>query len=1390
MPISFKVEAQADDRSFKTVADRAENYFTAAGKAASGSFSKAFAGGAKDVRKAVDGYAKALDSVADAAGKTTVAERARQQVLDKSRAAAKRAEDAEEKLKQARSAGDTKSVTAAEKELERARDMQARTSTAVVRSSEAVSRVRRQEQRELREAVTAYRNLQQVQSAAATPARQPGFLSGITSQSSGIVGQFSALGGMSGKAFVGGAAAAMGAVALVAAGAKAAGLVLDGFKSVMETGIDFSKTVNNFQGVTGSTSVQTQQMSAAARALGADTTLAGVSASDAARAMTELAKAGFTVDDAISSARGTMQLATAAQMDAAKAAEVQANAINAFGLSAGDAAHVADVLANAANASSADMPDLALALQQVGGIARGFGEDIEGTVSALGMLANAGVKGSDAGTLLKTTLQSITDQGNPAQGAIQALGMSLYDFGTGQFVGFRELFRQLDEAKRRMSPEQFQAETNILFGSDAMRSAMLGSAATFDQMEASIGRVGTASSMAKAQMAGWPGVMEGISNTTEALKLSFYDVFNTAAGQQVGQKLVEGLGGVVDWVNTHKPQIMAFVAGVGSATATVADRMMGLAQAWLNVTSAVSDGLAYTLGTAIEGLMKLGNITGTVLSKIPGFKGIGESIRDATQGVDDFVDGWQNAGNQMRSAAGGLGVLRGGLLDLRDGFTASMADAIASEEANRQFAASFKEVKSGIEQIPNTHEFVIKDNSAEIKTQLEKLGFAVQNLPDGRQVIRVDYRDSAGNPLSPAMVSQMMGFDTQSFATAGDAQRARRGLPYAAPGDTPTATPAPVPYGPAAPWTPSNAAPGSAGSSGPKLPDAPVVPLAAMPGLLPGVPMSAQIYSAQSAVSEAQTKVAEKEARLNQLLASNTATASDILNARNDLEQARRTADEAQMRFTEAQTGTFEKQTRQLDGMSKDLGEIGASIDQDFGISKGLAGIAENVTKFIANLAAAPLMGTLSAISNAAPTQGGYGLMGILGARGVFGTQYQNNQYAGSGYSAGGYSDVAATLGVPMQSYGGNVADMLRLAQFSSGRTSYAPASDLVNGLADCSGSVSDLYEVLRDGQSGPGRAFSTTNFASDAEAAKLGFRPGYMPGAFNVGVNPYPGNSGHMAATLPNGVNFEGGGATGGGAQYGAGAAGALDPQFAKRYYLPVGVTPAPASTASTYAAPTVAGPAYAPLTPTQLTSPALTTPTPLSGGGGGMGVGPQFAPAPSALPNQSATRIGGLAPPSGSGSGGIGIQSGGLVDMAIQAGGAGLDMLAPGAGQAAQLGIKLGARAVEFAGQAAGIGVQGLMETFLPTGGSQLANSNWLTRIAGGFAGAAPALPNMAGKGQGAAPLESPNSTQQGQGGGGAQPGLNIEKLEYNNQNSTEDRAGKDLTYHLGAMYGGPGM
>lgn len=1381
MPITLPVEARADERSFKQVGQQAESYFSRAGKEASGSFTKAFGAGAKDARKAADGYAKAMDAVADATGKSTLAEKSRQDALDRSAAAAKKAEAAEDQLKAARKSGDAKAVAAAEVQLTRAREAQTRATTAVVKSAEAAGAAKRRELRAVREATTAYRNLEQAQAS-----KGPGFLSGITSQSSGIVGQFQMLGGMGGKAFIGGAVAAMAAVGLIEAGKKAAGLVLDGFKATMETGIDFSKSVNSFQGVTGASAADARRAAAAARQLGADPTMAGVNASGSMQALTELARSGMSVDESMANLRSTMELATAGQIDAAQAAEIQAASMNAFNLTAVEGARVADIFAGAANSSPAGIADLGQALSQVGGVAAGFGWEMNETISMLAMFAKAGIKGSDAGTLLKTTLQSLTKQGEPAQRALQALGMDVFD-DAGNMVGADEFIRQLEEAKKRLRPEDFLAATNQLFGTDAMRTPMVANLGLFNEILGKTNEIGNAAQTAKAQMQGWPGVVEGIDNSVEALKLSFYDLFNTPAGQDLGNKLVAGLGGAVDWVNQHKPELLAFVAQVGDTAMAVGDSMMGMAQVWLQTAAMLSDGLAYTIGTALEGLMKVGNFTGRVLSKVPGMWGdVGRSLMDVTQDVDDFVDGWQSAGGTMRATAAMITPMRDGLKDMRTGFKDAMADAVASEEANRSWGSSFDDVKSSLEEIPNSKEMLIKENTDEVRSKLEQLGFEIQSLPDGRQVIRVEYRDAAGNPVAPKMIGGAASIPVTvpppSGGLFGSGGAAIATTPSTSPGglfgSAGAATPRPAPQvltPPPAPAEPTSGpgvggilGPGGilegsksgAGGSGPDI----AVPYADIPALMPGVAMDAGLFSQQTAVADARTKVAQKEAELNALRADNNASATDILNAQNELEKARRDQTEAEMRFTEAQLKAGQQTTKQLGQLTSELGDIGASIDQDFGISKGLAGIAENVTKFIANLAMAPLMGQLSAVAKANPTQGGHGLMGILGASGVFGSQYQNDQYAGQG----GYASVAGSTGVQMYG-GGRLGQMMTLAQQASGRTTYAPASDLVNGLADCSGSISDLYEVLKYGQTTSGREFTTTNFATDAEAAKLGFLPGYMPGALNVGVNPYPGMSGHMAATLPNGVNFEGGGNTGGGAQYGGNAAGALSSQFEKQYYLPVGGG---------------GGQSYGPLTGSALTNPALTSPA-TGGGGGGMGVGPGFAPAPSAAP----TRIGGLAPVGGSGGGGIGIQSGGLVDMAIQAGGMGLDMMAPGAGQAAQLGIKLGARAAEYAGQAAGIGVQGLMETFLPTGGSELANSNWLTRIAGGLAGAAPALPNMAGKGQGGQ-LENPNG-EQGQGQGGQQqPGMNIEKLEYNNQNATEDRAGKDLTYHLGSMYAAPGM
>ena len=723
---------------------------------------------------------------------------------------------------------------------------------------------------------------------------------------------------------------------------------------------------------------------------------------------------------------------------------------------------------------------------------------------------------------------------------------------------------------------------------------------------------------------------------------------------------------------------------------------------------------------------------------------------------------------------------------------------------------------------------------------------------------------------------------------------------------------------------PAAAAPAPAAT--PAIPAA-QVPFPAGYGAAPRPGQSSQSYAAEQAVYEAQQKRAEAAARLAQVEQTATATAEDLVEARNRLAQAEVDEHQAQIRLTESAT----QATEQLEGVGVELAEVGAKLDADFGFSKGLPGIVENITRMLAGFAAAPVIGALSGVQSGLgykPGEAGSGLVGIMAASGAFGDQFTRaTPSAPSGAFIPPYNP-AVTLpaspatGVAAGGYaaGSYPGDAALLSMVPAGRYTQDERGDLTQGLADCTSSIEDLVNLM-DGRPTAGASLSTSNAAE--WLTSRGFLPGSMPGAFNVGFWDGPGNQGHMQATLPGGTPFNWG-SDASAANRGIGGTGADDPELTQRYYRPVGAggavgvgsvmlggqslpLPLPVTIVGgmgggaipglpglpTTAAPsspsgaggggaTSSGGGYAPLTAEQLTSTALTNPTPTGGAGGGLlggltgaspslptvtaaggggiatqlfpglaGAGPQAGgasagggtgtggffpglggppqaggaslafPTPGGGPSAGPTLIGGLAPPEGTGSGFGGI-SGGILGAALGAAsqGAGLAASAAaggmdgGAGGAAasaatQIGIQLLNRAIQQGGQVAGIAASGLIETLVPFGASELAQNNWLTKIVGGIVGARPVLPNLAGGGkktpegltpQQAAQMEQgqggptpeqvagqPAAAQQGGGAGGNTVNNNV---TVNNQRQTEDGTGRDVTWHLGQMYSGPGQ
>jgi len=204
---------------------------------------------------------------------------------------------------------------------------------------------------------------------------------------------------------VNGALSKIGGLAVEGFG-KLVSLSKDAGVAIIKTAADYEVTMNVLQDATGATNAQMVQVSKTAKALGADLELPNTSASGAAKAITELAKGGLSLDQAMKAAKGTLQLATIGMMDEAKAAEITSGAINMFKLSGEDAAKVTNLLAAAANSSSGDVKDFADAMRMGGSVAAMAKVPIQDFTTATALMAQQGIKGSDAGTSLKIRIKA------------------------------------------------------------------------------------------------------------------------------------------------------------------------------------------------------------------------------------------------------------------------------------------------------------------------------------------------------------------------------------------------------------------------------------------------------------------------------------------------------------------------------------------------------------------------------------------------------------------------------------------------------------------------------------------------------------------------------------------------------------------------------------------------------------------------------------------------------------------------------------------------------------------------------------------------------------------------------------------------------------------------
>lgn len=363
-------------------------------------------------------------------------------------------------------------------------------------------------------------------------------ISNFTSQLNLAQNQAQRLAVESSKSFqIGSALTGMGKVLSTAVTLPLLGIAATSIK----VGNEFQAQMSRVQAIAGATGGELDQMKRQAIDLGAKTAF---SAKEAAQGMENLASAGFQVNEIMDAMPGVLDLAAVSGGDVAASSEAMASSLRAFGLEAGQAGHVADVFARAAADTNAETVDMAEAMKYVAPVAHSMGLSLEETAASIGIMADAGIKGSQAGTTLRGALSRIAKPTKAMVKSMDQLGVSFYD-ANGKMIPLREQIAQLKTATAGLTQEERNRHLVTLYGQNSL-SGMLAlldaGPEKLDKMtNALINSDGAAREMAETMQDNLASKIEQMGGAFESAAIVIQQILEPALTKVVGRitKLIE-----------------------------------------------------------------------------------------------------------------------------------------------------------------------------------------------------------------------------------------------------------------------------------------------------------------------------------------------------------------------------------------------------------------------------------------------------------------------------------------------------------------------------------------------------------------------------------------------------------------------------------------------------------------------------------------------------------------------------------------------------------------------------------------------------------------------------------------------------------------------------------
>lgn len=334
--------------------------------------------------------------------------------------------------------------------------------------------------------------------------------------------------------------------------------------AAVKTAADFDSQMSKVQAISGATGKDLEDLRAKAREMGAKTKF---SATEAGEGFEYMAMAGWKTEDMLNGIEGIMNLAAASGESLGTTSDIVTDALTAFGLSAQDSGHFADVLAAASSNANTNVSMMGETFKYAAPIAGSLGYSAEDTAVAIGLMANSGIKASQAGTSLRTIMSKLT-------GDIEISGKALGDVtiatanADGTMRPFSEIIGDCREAFSKLTDEEKVATAESLVGKNAMSGFLAimnaGEADVTKLTNAVAGCDGAAKSMADTMNDNLEGQLTILKSQLQELAISFGEILIPVVRDVVG--IVQN---VVDAFNSLSPATKEVITKVAAIAAAI-----------------------------------------------------------------------------------------------------------------------------------------------------------------------------------------------------------------------------------------------------------------------------------------------------------------------------------------------------------------------------------------------------------------------------------------------------------------------------------------------------------------------------------------------------------------------------------------------------------------------------------------------------------------------------------------------------------------------------------------------------------------------------------------------------------------------------------------------------